>query len=189
MTVNLTKGQNTNLTKDHPGLDKMRVELSWDANQGTGAAYDLDASAVILNANGKLLNSESFVFFNNKKSPTGAVWSSGDNLTGAGEGADETIFVELSKLPADAIQIDVFITIFEAAKRRQNFGSVKNAKVEVKDDRNGTVIAKYDLQEDFAPETGVHTASLYKKDGEWKFRAVGAGYAREIGDFFQAYAA
>lgn len=190
-SIVLTKGANVNLTKDNPGLDKLRCELSWDANPGTGPAYDLDASAVILNGNGKLLdaNQKNFVYFGNKKSPDGSVYSSGDNLTGAGEGPDETIFIELSKLPTTAEQVDIFVTIYEAGKRHQNFGQVPKSGISMKDDRNGTVLATYDLQESFSTETALHIGSIYKKDGEWKFRAVGAGYAREIGDFFAAYAA
>lgn len=187
----LTKGANVNLTKDNPGLDKIRCELSWDANPGTGPAYDLDASAAILNANGKLLGNDknNFIYFGNKKSPTGAVYSSGDNLTGAGDGPDETVFVELSKLPADATQVDLFVTIYQAAARRQNFGQVPKSGIALKDSRDGTVLAKYDLQENFSTETSIHIGSIYKSDSQWKFRAVGAGYAREIGDFFTAYAA
>lgn len=190
-TIVLTKGANIDLTKTHPGLDKIACELSWDVNPGAGSAYDLDGSAAILTANGKLVGNDklNFVYFGNKKSPNGAVYSSGDNLTGAGDGADETIFIELSKLPADCEQIDVFVNIYQAKQRNQNFGQVPKAGIVVKDVRDGTVLAKYDLQDNYATETSVMVGSVYRKDGEWKFRAVGAGHQKEIGEFFQAYAA
>lgn len=187
--INLSKGERIAITKDKPGLVKLRAELSWDVNKSSGPAFDLDASAAILNANGKLLSKDHFVYFNNKKDPSGSVSSSGDNLTGAGDGADEIISIDLSKLPPDAAQIDFIVNIHDAVARRQNFGQVPKAKIEIKSDADNAVLAHYDLEENFSSETSIHPGSLYKKDGEWSFKAVGAGYTRNLNDFFTAYAA
>lgn len=176
MTINLTKGGNINLSKSAPGVTKFRVELGWDANQYDGAEFDLDASAAILNDGGKILSDTSFVFFNNQSDPTGSVVSSGDNRTGEGNGPDETVTVDLAKLPIAAKFIRFAITIYDAEKRKQNFGQVRNAYVQVVNDGTNEVVARYDLSEDFSIETCVVIGELYENGGDWKFKAVGAGY-------------
>jgi tellurium resistance protein TerD len=176
LAINLQKGGNINLTKSVPGVTKFKIGLGWDTNQYDGAEFDLDASAAILGANGKILSDSSFVFFNNKQDPTGSVVSSGDNRTGEGEGHDEVISVDLSKLPVAAGIVRFAITIYDWQTRNQNFGQVRNAFVEVINEGTGEVVARYDLSEDFSIETCVVIGELYNHNGDWKFKAVGAGY-------------
>jgi tellurium resistance protein TerD len=183
--INLQKGGNINLTKSVPGVTKFKVELGWDANQYDGSAFDLDASAAILGDGGKIISENSFVFFNNPSDPTGSVVSSGDNRTGEGTGPDETVTIDLAKLPIAAKFVRFAITIYDAATRNQNFGQVHNAYVQVVNDGTGEVVARYDLSEDFSIETCVVIGELYEHSGDWKFKAVGAGY----GGGLEAYVA
>jgi tellurium resistance protein TerD len=176
MAINLTKGGNINLTKAAPGATVFRAELGWNANQYDGAEFDLDASAAILNEGGKILSDSSFVFFNNPKDPTESVASSGDNRTGEGDGPDEVITVNVAKLPIAAKFVRLAITIYDWETRKQNFGQVSNAYVQVVNDATGEVIARYDLSEDFSIETCVVIGEFYENNGDWKFKAVGAGY-------------
>ncbi len=177
MAVNLTKGQKIDLTKTNAGLNNIIVGLGWDVNKYDGESdFDLDASAFILNSTGKVRKDEDFVFFNNTKGADGAVFHTGDNLTGEGEGDDEQIKIDLSKMPGDIEKVSFVITIHEAAERNQNFGQVSNAFVRIVDESTNEELVRYDLGEDFSIETALIVGELYKHNGEWKFSAVGAGY-------------
>ncbi len=177
MPVNLQKGQKVSLTKGNPGLSKVVVGLGWDVNQfDTGGAFDLDAAAFLLGDNGKASMSEDFVFYGNLTHPTGCAQHMGDNLTGAGDGDDEQIKVDLSKVPADITKIAFTVTIYEAEQRRQNFGQVSNAFIRIYNEENGEELVRYDLGEDFSIETAVVFGELYKNGNEWKFNAIGCGY-------------
>ena len=175
MPVNLQKGQKVSLTKGNPGLSKVVVGLGWDVNQfDTGGAFDL--AAFLLGDNGKASMSEDFVFYGNLTHPTGCAQHMGDNLTGAGDGDDEQIKVDLSKVPADITKIAFTVTIYEAEQRRQNFGQVNNAFIRVYNEETGEELVRYDLGEDFSIETAVVFGELYKNNSEWKFNAIGCGY-------------
>ncbi len=177
MPVNLKKGQKVSLTKDNPGLKKVVVGLGWDVNAfDTGGDFDLDAAAFLLGDNGKAAGSEDFVFYGNLKHPSGSVQHMGDNLTGAGEGDDEQIKVDLSLVPANVTKIAFTATIYEAEERRQNFGQVSNAFIRIYNEENGEEMLRYDLGEDFSIETAVVFGELYKNGNEWKFNAIGSGY-------------
>lgn len=177
MAVNLTKGQKIDLTKGNAGLNNMVVGLGWDTNKYDGDSdFDLDASAFILSASGKVRSDEDMVFFNNASGGNGAVVHTGDNTTGEGEGDDEQIKLDLSKMPADVERISFVITIHEAAERNQNFGQVSNAFVRVVDEAKNEEIVRYDLGEDFSIETAIIVGEVYKHNGEWKFGATGSGY-------------
>ncbi len=177
MPVNLQKGQKVSLTKGNPGLSKVVVGLGWDVNQfDTGGAFDLDAAAFLLGENGKTAASADFVFYGNLTHPTGSVQHMGDNLTGAGDGDDEQIKVDLSKVPANISKIAFTVTIYEAEQRRQNFGQVSNAFIRVYNEETGEEMVRYDLGEDFSIETAAVFGELYKNNGEWKFNAIGCGY-------------
>ena len=178
MAVSLLKGQKVDLTKGNPGLTKIMVGLGWDTNKYDGGYdFDLDAAAFLLNASGKVNADSDFVFYNNKLHDSGAVEHMGDNLTGAGEGDDEVINVDLSKVPANVDKIDFTVTIHEAEKRCQNFGQVSNAYIRVMDEANGTELIRFDLGEDFSVETAIVVGELYRNGGEWKFNAIGAGFS------------
>ncbi len=177
MPVNLQKGQKVSLTKGNPGLSKVVIGLGWDVNQyDTGGAFDLDAAAFLLGDNGKASMSEDFVFYGNLSHPTGCVQHMGDNLTGAGDGDDEQVKVDLTKVPADITKIAFTVTIYEAEQRRQNFGQVNNAFIRVYNEETGEELVRYDLAEDFSIETAVVFGELYKNNNEWKFNAIGCGY-------------
>lgn len=177
MAVNLRKGQKVDLTKSNPGLKKITVGLGWDTNRYDGGYdFDLDASAFMLGANGKVIRDEDFVFYNNAVDPSGSVRYGGDNRTGAGEGDDETISLELEAVPANIEKVDFVVTINEAAERRQNFGQVSNAYVRIVDDSTGAELIRYDLEEDFSIETAVVVGGIYRHNGEWKFNAIGSGF-------------
>ena len=177
MPINLTKGQKVDLTKGKPSLKKIMVGLGWDVNDfDSGADFDLDASAFILVANGKCRTERDFVFYGNLEHPSGAVKHMGDNLTGEGEGDDEQILVDLNKVSADTEKIAFTVTIYDADKRRQNFGQVSNAFIRIVDESNDEELIRYDLGEDFSIETAVVVGELYKHNGEWKFNAIGSGF-------------
>ncbi len=178
MPINLSKGQKISLSKEVPGLSRIMVGLGWDTNRYDGNAdFDLDASAFLVGANGKCTCSGDFVFYNNLEHPSGAVKHMGDNRTGDGEGDDEQIFVDLSKIPANIEKIAVTVTIFDAEKRRQNFGQVSNAYCRMVNDDTGEEIIRYDLGEDFSIETAMVVGELYRHNGEWKFNAIGSGFS------------
>jgi len=175
--VSLAKGGNVSLTKAAPGLTAVNVGLGWDVRTTTGADFDLDASALLCGAAGKVLSDQHFVFFNNLKSPDGAVEHTGDNLTGEGEGDDEMIKVSLAGLPAEVEKVVFPVSIHEADQRGQSFGQVTNAFIRVVNQADNVELARYDLSEDYSTETALVFGELYRNGGEWKFRAVGQGYA------------
>ncbi len=189
MAINLSKGERINLSKEAPGLKNAGIGLGWDVNQtDTGAAFDLDASIFMLGANGKIPNDKYFVFYNNLKSPDGSVESMGDSRTGEGTGDDEKITVDLAKVDPSVQEIVFVVTIHEAETRRQNFGQVRNSYIRVFDNTTQQEVAKYDLDEDFSRETAIEFGRLYKKDGDWRFQAVGQGYNAGLQGFVDKYA-
>ncbi|MEV1010896.1 TerD family protein [Streptomyces sp. NPDC049881] len=177
MGVSLSKGGNVSLTKEAPGLTAVLVGLGWDVRTTTGVDYDLDASALLCTSSGKVASDQHFVFFNNLRSPDGSVEHTGDNLTGEGEGDDEVIKVDLAGVPAEITSIVFPVSIYDAGNRGQSFGQVKNAFIRVVNQTGGAEIARYDLSEDAATETAMIFGELYRHGAEWKFRAVGQGYA------------
>jgi tellurium resistance protein TerD len=177
MSVALTKGGNVSLSKSAPNLTSIAVGLGWDARSTTGADFDLDASALLTGANGRVLSDEHFVFFNNLRSPDGSVEHTGDNLTGEGEGDDETINVELPLVPTQVEKIVFTVSIYEAEQRGQAFGQVTNAYIRIVNRADGAELARYDLSEDASTETAMIFGEVYRRENEWKFRAVGQGYA------------
>ena len=177
MSVSLSKGGNVSLTKQAPNLRAVMVGLGWDERTTSGADFDLDASALMVNAAGRILSDAHFVFFNNLKSPDGSVEHTGDNLTGGGDGDDEQVLVNLSAVPAECERIVFPVSIYEADQRRQNFGQVRNAFIRVVNSDGGAELTRYDLSEDASNETAMIFGELYRNSGEWKFRAVGQGYA------------
>lgn len=177
MGVSLSKGGNVSLTKEAPGLAAVTVGLGWDVRTTTGTDFDLDASALLVDANSKVVSDKHFVFFNNLKSPEGAVEHTGDNLTGEGEGDDEQIKVNLATVPAGVVKVVFPVSIYDAETRQQSFGQVRNAFIRVVNQANGTELARYDLSEDASTETAMVFGELYRHGEEWKFRAVGQGYA------------
>lgn len=180
MGVNLSKGQRVSLDKS---MTKALVGLGWDTNSYDGGYdFDLDACAFLLGENGKVLKDEDFIFYNNLSGYDGAVVHTGDNLTGEGEGDDEVILIDFTKIPQNIAKIAITVTIHEAQARHQNFGQVSNAFVRVckrnsDDDMNGEEMLRYDLMEEFSIETALVVCELYRYNGEWKFNAVGAGYS------------
>ncbi len=177
MSVSLSKGGNVSLTKEAPGLTAVLVGLGWDARTTSGAAFDLDASALILGTSGNILSDSHFVFFNNLTSPDGSVEHTGDNLTGEGEGDDEVIKVNLAAVPAEADRIVVTVSIYDAEARSQSFGQVRNAYIRVVNQADNAELTRYDLSEDASTETAMIFGELYRNAGDWKFRAVGQGYS------------
>jgi tellurium resistance protein TerD len=187
VSVSLSKGGNVSLTKIAPGLTAVSVGLGWDLRTTTGTDFDLDASALLCGADGKVIDDAHFVFFNNLTSPDGSVEHTGDNLTGEGEGDDEVIHVNLSGA-SEQIQKVVFpVSIYEGGARGQSFGQVSNAFIRVVDRSNGTELARYDLTEDASTETAMIFGELYRNNGEWKFRAVGQGYASGLAGIAKDY--
>ncbi len=177
MAVNLRKGQKVDLTKGNPGLRNITVGLGWDINRyDSGESFDLDASAFMLGASGKVTQDADFIFYGNAKHPSGSVVYGGDNRTGEGEGDDEQIMVDLQQVPANIEKIDFTVTIYEANERRQNFGQVSNAYVRIVDSATNQELIRYDLEEDFSIETAVVVGEIYKHNGEWKFNAIGSGF-------------
>ncbi|MEN9355647.1 MAG: hypothetical protein RL318_2972 [Fibrobacterota bacterium] len=182
MGISLSKGQNTSLSRAEPGLKSVLVGLGWDARSSAGADFDLDASAFLLSENGKVRGDHDFIFYNQPKSTCGSVEHLGDNRTGAGDGDDEAIKVIFDKVPADVLRVVVAVTIHEADARRQNFGQVKDAFIRVVNADSNQEIVRFDLSEDYSTETSMIFGELYLHQGaEWKFRAVGQGYAGGLG--------
>lgn len=183
MAINLEKGQRVAVE-----LPKFTVGLGWDTNQtSTGFEFDLDASAFILGENGKILADEYFVFYNNLQSPDESVQHTGDNLTGEGEGDDESINIDLSKIDPRATEIILVVTIHKAAERKQNFGQVHNAFIRIYNTDSGEEILRYDLDEDFSIETAVEFGRLYKRGGQWKFEAIGTGQKGGLAEYLDKY--
>ncbi len=177
MPINLTKGQKVDLTKGNPGLKKIMVGLGWDVNAfDSGYDFDLDAAVFMLGENGKCPTEKEFVFYGNLEHTSKSVKHMGDNLTGEGDGDDEQILIDLSKIPTNISKIAFTVTIYEPEVRRQNFGQVSNAFIRIVDETTGSELIRYDLGEDFSIETAVVVGELYKHNGEWKFNAIGSGF-------------
>ena len=177
MAVSLTKGGNVSLTKEAPTMNIAMAGLGWDARVTDGAGFDLDASVFMVGDDGKVLSDASFIFFNNKASTCGSVNHMGDNRTGEGDGDDEQVKVELSKIPAEVKKLVFAVTIYDAEARNQNFGMVSNSYMRIVNHDNGSEIARFDLSEDASTETAMIFGELYRHNGEWKFKAVGQGFA------------
>ena len=177
MPINLSKGQKVSLTKGNPGLRKIMVGLGWDINAfDSGADFDLDASAFLAGADGRCPTEREFIFYGNLEHSSGAVKHMGDNLTGEGDGDDEQIEVDLSKVPANIEKIAFTVTNYDAETRHQNFGQVSNAFCRIVDESTGAELVRFDLGEDFSIETAIVVGELYKHNGEWKFNAIGSGF-------------
>ena len=178
MSISLQKGQKVDLTKGNAGLTKIFIGLGWDTNRYDGGHdFDLDASAFLTGENGKVQSDADFVFYGNLKHASGSVEHTGDNLTGEGDGDDEVINVDLSKIPSSVAKIAFTVTIYEADTRAQNFGMVSNAFIRVVNANSGAELIRYDLGEDYSIETAVVVAELYRHGTEWKFNAIGSGFA------------
>ncbi|WP_443946779.1 TerD family protein [Pedobacter sp. AW1-32] len=183
MAINLQKGQRENI-----GAPKFTIGLGWDTNSSsTGSAFDLDASVFMLNDQKKLVSDENFVFYNNLVSPDGSVEHTGDNLTGDGDGDDEQVKVDLTKIDGRVNEICIVVTIHESDVRRQNFGQVRNSFVRIFDSATNEELLKYELEEDFSIETAVEFGRIYKRDGKWKFEAVGVGMKGGLQDYLNKY--
>lgn len=177
MALTLSKGQNLSLTKTDPGLKKVLVGLGWDPRATDGQEFDLDASAFLLGASGKVRSPADFIFYNQMTSACRSVNHTGDNRTGEGDGDDEQIQVDLSLVPADVQRIAITVTIHDADQRRQSFGQVSNAFVRIVNEENGSEVVRYDLGEDYSTESAMIFAEIYRHNSEWKFKAIGQGYA------------
>ncbi len=187
MAISLTKGGNVNLSKEAPTLSKMAVGLGWDPRVTDGQGFDLDAIAFLVGEDGKVRNDQDFIFFNNLKTADGSVEHTGDNQTGEGDGDDEVINVDLSKLPADVAKVVFCAIIYEGQARNQNFGQVGDAYIRIVDSNGNKEVARYDLSEDSSTETSMIFGELYRHNGEWKFRAVGQGFAGGLGPLASSY--
>lgn len=189
MGFNLEKGGRFNLSKEAPGMTKVKACLGWDANGfDSGVDFDLDASVFGLGANGKIVNNEHFIFYNQPATPNKSIVHSGDNRTGDADGDDEIISIDLGLLDAAVSELSFIVTIHDAESRKQNFGQVKNSYIRLVNTDTGAELARYSLEDDFSTETAVQFGSLYKKDGQWLFKAVGAGFKKGLSDFVSVYA-
>ncbi len=177
MAISLSKGGRLSLDKDAPGLRKIHVGLGWDPRVTDGADFDLDASAFMVAESGKVRSDADFIFYNQLKSPCGSVEHTGDNLTGGGDGDDEVVYVDLDKVPADVSKIIFTVTIHEADQRGQNFGQVANAYIRLVNRDTNEEVVRFDLGEDYSTETAMVFAEIYRGGTEWKFNAIGQGYA------------
>ncbi|MFQ6325793.1 TerD family protein [Nocardia sp. CWNU-33] len=187
MSVTLAKGGNVSLSKQAPNLTKVTVGLGWDVRTTTGADYDLDASALATGPSLKVLSDQHFIFYNNLRSPEGTIEHTGDNLTGEGEGDDETIVVDLVATPPTITNIFFPVSIHDADARGQSFGQIRNAFIRVVDQNTGAELARYDLTEDASTETAMVFGELYRYGNEWKFRAIGQGYASGLAGIARDY--
>ncbi|USD79449.1 TerD family protein [Bacillus safensis] len=188
MAIQLSKGQRVNLTKTNPGLTKVMIGLGWDTNKYSGGAeFDLDASAFLVDANNRCQQDTDFVFYNNLQHPSGSVTHTGDNRTGEGDGDDEQILVDFSKIPANIDRIGITVTIHDAEARSQNFGQVSNAFVRVVNEEGGEELIRFDLGEDFSIETAVVVCELYRHGSDWKFNAIGSGFSGGLAALCQNY--
>jgi len=187
MAVSLSKGGNVSLSKEAPGLTNVLVGLGWDARVTDGSGFDLDASVFVTGGEGKVRSDGDFVFYNNKLGADGSVEHLGDNTTGQGEGDDEQVKVNLVKLPGNVQKIVFAVTIHEAETRKQNFGQVSNAFIRVVNDADGKEIARYDLSEDASVETAMVFGEIYRSGAEFKFKAVGQGFAGGLGALAKAH--
>lgn len=189
MSINLSKGERVNLAKEAPKMTKAAIGLGWDTNRSdTGGTFDLDASVFMLAANGKIPAEKYFVFYNNLSSPDGSVKHMGDNRTGAGDGDDELIAIDLTKVDPAVEELIFVVTIHNAEANRQNFGQVQKSYIRIFDLEAKKEVARYDLEEDFSRETAVEFGRLYLRDGTWRFQAVGQGYNDGLQKFVDRYA-
>ena len=188
MAVSLSKGGRVSLSKEAPGLKNIKVGLGWDANAtDTGAEFDLDASLFLVGKDGKVLSDSHFIFYNNATSPDGAVVHQGDNRTGEGDGDDEVIEIDLSKVAPEVDKIIFTVTIDEADSRGQNFGQVNNSFIRILNQAGEVEITKYELDEDYSSETAINFGELYRKNNGWNFKAVGAGFNKGLAGFCKTY--
>jgi tellurium resistance protein TerD len=187
MGISLSKGGNVSLSKTDPSLKNVIVGLGWDARPTEGADFDLDASAFMVKDDGKVRSDSDFIFYNQTKSSCGSVEHTGDNRTGAGDGDDEAVVVLLDKVPADVQKIVFCVTIHDADMRKQNFGQVNHAYVRVVNKDSNNEVARYDLSEDASIETAMIFGEIYRHSGEWKFKAVGQGYAGGLAALARQY--
>lgn len=187
MSVSLSKGGNVSLSKEAPGLRNVLVGLGWDVRTTTGTDFDLDASAIVVGADGKVLSDKHFVFFNNLTTPDGSVEHTGDNLTGEGEGDDEAVKVDLGALGPEVDKIVFPVSIYDADARSQSFGQVRNAFIRVVNSADSKELARYDLSEDASTETAMVFGEVYRSGADWKFRAVGQGYASGLSGIARDY--
>ena len=187
MAISLQKGGNVSLSKEAPGLTKMLIGVGWDVRATAGENFDLDGSAFLLNASGKVRSDADFIFYNQPKSDNGAVVHHGDNRTGAGSGDDEVIEVDLSTMPADVDKIAITVTIHDADARKQNFGQVSSAFIRCVNPNGDVEIARFDLSEDASVETAMIFGEIYRHNGEWKFKAIGQGFKGGLGALAQHF--
>ncbi len=187
MAISLQKGGNVNLSKEAPGLSKLVVGLGWDVRNTDGNVFDLDGSAFLLTADGKVRGDVDFIFYNNLKSAEGSVAHSGDNRTGAGDGDDETLQIDLMQVPAKVDRIAICVTIHEADARRQNFGMVQKAFVRCVNGAGGAEIARFDLSEDGSTEAAIVFGEVYRNGADWKFKAVGQGFKGGLGPLASSF--
>ena len=187
MAVSLSKGGNVSLSKEAPGIESIIVGLGWDARATDGAAFDLDASCFMLNEAGKVPNDTSFIFYNRLKSDCGSVEHTGDNLTGAGDGDDEALNVDLMKVPSGVSKLCFTVTIHDAEARKQNFGMVSGAYIRIVDRKANKEIARFDLSEDASTNTAMTFGEIYRHGNEWKFKAVGQGYDGGLAPLARSY--
>lgn len=187
MAISLSKGGNLSLTKTDPNLVRILIGLGWDERSTDGASFDLDASAFLLGASGKVRGDHDFIFYNQLRSIDGAIEHTGDNRSGQGDGDDESLLVDLSKISPEIEKIAITVTIHDAQVRGQNFGQVANAFIRVVNQDNSIEIVRFDLAEDYSTETAMVFGELYRHSGEWKFRAVGQGYSGGLAAMCQQY--
>ena len=187
MAISLQKGGNVNLSKEAPSLKKLIIGLGWDPRATDGAAFDLDGSAFLLKADGKARSDADFIFYNNLKSADGSVVHAGDNTSGSGDGDDEKLTIDLEMVPAEIEKITVGVTIHDAEVRKQNFGMVSKAYIRCLDANGEKEIARYDLSEDSSTETAMIFGEIYRAGGEWKFKAVGQGFAGGLGPLARSF--
>ena len=187
MAISLTKGQNISLSKTDPSLKNVLVGLGWDARSTDGQDFDLDASVFMATENGKVPSDRHFIFYNQLVSPCGGVEHTGDNLTGDGDGDDESVIVQLDKVESNIKSLFITVTIHDAEARRQNFGQVSNAFVRIVNNDASDEIVRFDLSEDYSTETAMVFGEIYRHNGEWKFRAIGQGYTGGLYSLCQQY--
>ena len=187
MAISLQKGGNVNLSKEAPGLSKMMIGLGWDTRVTDGTGFDIDGAVFLVNAAGKVRSDADFVFYNNLKSSDGSVTHSGDNTTGAGDGDDETVSIDLAQVPTDVDKIIIAVTIHDAEARKQNFGMVSKAFVRCVNASGNAEIARYDLSEDGSTEAAMVFGEVYRAGTDWKFRAIGQGFKGGLGPLAQSY--
>ncbi len=187
MAISLSKGGNVSLSKEEPNLKKILIGLGWDARATDGADFDLDASLFMLDKTGKVRSDKDFIFYNNLKSQDGSVEHTGDNRTGAGDGDDEALKVDLQKLPLDVDKLVVGVTIYDFNTRKQNFGMVQSAFIRIVNLDNSREIARFDLSEDMSTETSMLFGEIYRHSNEWKFRAIGQGFKGGLDAMAKSY--